>query len=313
MQLPDLNLLPALDALLRTGSVAGAAAEMRVSASAMSRTLGRLRRVVGDPLLVPAGRGLVPTPAAEAMRPGVRAALEAASMALQPPQPLELASLQREFTIRSSDSFCVSIGSDLVAYAAEAAPGVRLRMLPEGDEDPADLRDGVDLDVGVLPALPPDVRSLPLGTGGYAAVAREGAPFARRPLTVEEFAAVPHVTVSRHGRPHSVVDERLHALGLARDVLATVPTYSAACFMALGADVLALVPAAFAPYATREMALVVLEIPLDLPEAEHGMAWHLRLDADPAHRWLRTAVARLAREQGRASSPSPGVGLPSAE
>ncbi|MFJ2742040.1 LysR family transcriptional regulator [Streptomyces sp. NPDC087440] len=311
MQLPDLNLLPALDALLRNGSVAGAAAEMRVSASAMSRTLGRLRRVVGDPLLVPAGRGLVLTAAARAMRPGVRSALETAAAALQPPQPFELASLEREFTIRSNDGFCVEIGSALVAYAAEAAPGVRLRMLPEGDEDPADLRDAVDLDVGELPPLPPDVRSSPLGGGGYAALARKGAPFAGRPLTVEGFAAVPHVTVSRHGRAHSVVDERLHALGLARDVRATVPTYGAACFMALGADVLALVPARFAAYAVREMALVALEIPLELPQGEFGQAWHLRVDADPAHRWLRAAVERLG---GRAAGGAPGGrGLPSAE
>ncbi|MCX5202016.1 LysR family transcriptional regulator [Streptomyces sp. NBC_00237] len=309
MQLPDLNLLPALDALLRTGSVAGAAAEMRVSASAMSRTLGRLRRVVGDALLVPAGRGLVLTPAARAMRPGVRAALEAASAALQPPLPLELDTLEREFTIRCSDAFCVSVGSGLVAYAAEAAPGVRLRLLPEGDEDPADLRDRVDLDVGVLPPLPPDVRSSPLGSGSYTAVARKSAPFARRPLGVEEFAAVPHVTVSRHGRAHSVVDDRLRALGLTRDVRATVPTYGAACFMALGADVLALVPSGYAVHAVREMGLVALDIPLDLPEAESAQAWHLRVDADPAHRWLRAAVERLS---GQAHARVRKGGLPSA-
>ncbi|MFF0746108.1 LysR family transcriptional regulator [Streptomyces sp. NPDC004111] len=302
MQLPDLNLLPALDALLRTGSVAGAAAEMRVSASAMSRTLGRLRRVVGDPLLVPAGRGLVLTPAARAMQPGVRAALEAAGAALKPPQPFELATLEREFTIRSSDGFCVAVGSELVAHAAAEAPGVRLRMLPEGDEDPADLRDRVDLDVGALPPLPPDVRSSPLSGGGYLAVARKRAPFAGRPLTVAEFAAVPQVTVSRHGRAHGIVDDRLHALGLARDVRATVPTYGAACFMALGADLLALVPASFAAHAVREMDLVALEIPLDLPRVRTGQAWHLRVDADPAHRWLRAAVERLSGESAGAGA-----------
>jgi DNA-binding transcriptional LysR family regulator len=56
----DLNLLSALDALLYEGSVGKAALRLGLSPSAMSRTLKRLRAATGDPLLVRAGRGLVP-------------------------------------------------------------------------------------------------------------------------------------------------------------------------------------------------------------------------------------------------------------
>ncbi|MFE0682765.1 LysR family transcriptional regulator [Streptomyces sp. NPDC058961] len=297
-QLPDMNLLPALDALLRAGSVAGAAAEMRISPSAMSRTLGRLRRVVGDELLVPCGRGLALTPRARELQPRVEAALASALAALRPPPELELATLRREFRIRVNDSVAIIFGSALTGRVLREAPGVRLRMLPEGDEDPADLRDRIDLDVGQMGELPHDIRSESLGAYGYAAIARADGPYATEHLTPERFAALPHITVTRRGRVRSVVDEKLAELGLERDVLATAPTYTAACFLALRSDALALVPREFAVEAARAMPLAVLDIPLDLPASPYRQAWHLRVDADPAHRWLRGALAEIVAELG---------------
>ncbi|MEV8035717.1 LysR family transcriptional regulator [Streptomyces sp. NPDC086182] len=307
--LPDMNLLPALDALLRAGGVAGAAAELSVSPSAMSRTLGRLRRVVGDPLLVPSGRGLTLTPRAREMQPGVQAALAAAVAALHPPRDIDLATLRREFRIRTNDGVAMSLGAPLLELTAREAPGVRLRLLPEGDEDPADLRTHVDLDVGELPEeLPHDVRSAVLRIHRYMAVARADAPFAQGPLTPARFAALPHITVTRRGRTHSVVDERLAELGLSRDVLATAPTYGAACFFALRTDALALVPSEVATEASRVLPLVILEIPLDLPEVASAQAWHVRLDTDPAHRWLRGALTRVAGGTGPAVDAGPATG-----
>ncbi|WP_163505776.1 LysR family transcriptional regulator [Fodinicola acaciae] len=295
MQLPDLNLLPALDALLREESVTGAAAQLNVSASAMSRTLGRLRRAVGDPLLVPAGRGLTLTPHARELRPRVEAALASALGALRPQPATDLSSVRRDFAVRTSDGVAVVIGPSLVAAATREAPGIRLRILPEGDEDPADLRDRVDLDIGALGDLPPDIRTQAFGGGhGYVAVARAGAAYATEPLTMADFVAIPHVTVSRRGRTHSVVDERLADAGLRRRVLATVPTASAACFFALRAEVFALLPDVIARHAATAMPLALLAIPLDLPPVRIGQAWHARHDRDPAHQWLREQVAAIA-------------------
>ncbi|MFC1416602.1 LysR family transcriptional regulator [Streptacidiphilus cavernicola] len=308
MQLPDLNLLPALDALLRAGSVAGAAAELNVSASAMSRTLGRLRRVVGDPLLVPSGRGLQLTPRARELQPQVQAALASALTALRPPAGVELATLEREFTIRTNDGVASVLGPALAARCAAEAPGIRLRLLPEGDEDPVDLRRDIDLDVGALPPLPPDVCSRDLVEYRYLAVARADAWYAGEPLTAERFAALPHITTSRRGRVHSVVDQRLAELDLRRDVLATVPTYGAACWFALESDALALVPDGVAAQAARHLPLAVLDIPLDLPPVRLGMAWQLRLDADPAHRWLRATLAEIAADGGGGAGDGDGAG-----
>lgn len=308
-----MNLLPALDALLREGSVTGAATAMNVSPSAMSRTLARLRRVVGDPLLVPSGRGLALTPRALELRPRVQSALAQALAALRPPQPVDIASVERDFVLRTNDAIAVVLGSALTAHIAREAPGIRLRILPEGDEDPADLRDHVDLDLGSLPALPHDVRSRFLYGQRYVAVER-AAPAARsgpplRDLTVERFAATAHITVSRRGRAHSVVDDRLAEAGLRRHVLATVPTFGAACFLALESDALALVPSSFAERAASVMELTVHQIPLSLPAVETDMAWHVRQDADPAHRWLRASLLRLT-EAARAAE---GGGSPAEE
>src|SRR5216684_1944528 len=96
----DLNLLVALDALLAEGSVTGAARRLGLSASAMSRTLARLRSATGDPLLVRAGRGLVPTPRAAELRDRVHELTRDVRAVLTPDvSHLDVASLDRTFSI----------------------------------------------------------------------------------------------------------------------------------------------------------------------------------------------------------------------
>src|SRR6202167_2629238 len=148
----DLNLLPALDALLAEGSVAGAARRLGLSASAMSRTLARLRAATGDPLLVRAGRGMVPTPHAAALRERVRNLAQDAQAVLRPAAAsLDLAELKRSFTIRSNEDFVEIFSPRLVAAVRAAAPKVRLQFAPKPDKDVRGLREGmVDLEIGVL-------------------------------------------------------------------------------------------------------------------------------------------------------------------
>src|SRR6187399_1102231 len=100
MSPPDLNLLVALDVLLAEASVAKAARRLRLSASAMSRTLGRLREATGDPLLVRAGRGLVPTPRALELRERVSQLVQEGEAVLRPAEALNLKQLVRTFTLR---------------------------------------------------------------------------------------------------------------------------------------------------------------------------------------------------------------------
>src|ERR1700674_203558 len=103
MPRPDLNLLVTLDVLLAEGSVARAAQRLRLSPSARGRSLARLRATTGDPLLVRAGRGLVPTPRALELREQVRPLVQQAEAVLRPAERLDLKQLVRTFTLRTSD------------------------------------------------------------------------------------------------------------------------------------------------------------------------------------------------------------------
>lgn len=134
MQL-DLNLLTALDALLEEGSVAGAASRLHVTPPAMSRSLGRIRKVTGDQILVRTGRTMVPTTRALAIRAQVHALVQEAHQLLSAQQDLDLATLERVFTLRWHDALTVACGTALIAAIHRQAPGVQLRLPVEPGTD----------------------------------------------------------------------------------------------------------------------------------------------------------------------------------
>src|SRR6266550_715844 len=133
MTTPDLNLLVTLDVLLAEGSVARAAKRLRLSPSAMSRALARVRETTGDPLLVRAGRGLVPTPRALQLRGQVSQLVQDAEAVLRPAEKLDVKQLARTFTLRTREGFVENFGPQLIARAGEAAPGVRLCFLQKSN------------------------------------------------------------------------------------------------------------------------------------------------------------------------------------
>ena len=178
MEHVDLNLLLALDALLAEGGVAGAARRLGLSPSAMSRTLTRLRAATGDPLLVRAGRGLVPTPYAAELSERVHELSRDVLAVLRPQvSRLDIASLERTFTIRANEGFVAALSASLVATINAAAPRVRLRFAPKPEKDARPLREGqIDLEIGVLGAFAPEVRTQALFRDRFVGVARIGHP-----------------------------------------------------------------------------------------------------------------------------------------
>lgn len=156
----DLNLMVALDALLTEGSVGGAAERLHLSSPAMSRTLARIRKALGDPVLVRSGRAMAPTPRALALRAEVREIVERAQAVFTPVGELEPATLQRTFTLLADDALLTLIGMRLLERLRQEAPGVCLRLIPEGPGDSLVLREGgADLRArGDHPARPRDPR-----------------------------------------------------------------------------------------------------------------------------------------------------------
>ncbi len=291
VQIPDLGLLTALDLLLQEASVTAAAARMNRSVSAMSRTLGRIRRATGDPILVRAGRRLVLTARAEALRPQVRQLIEAADAVLRPDR-VDLASLRRTLTIRANEGFISTFAAELTSLLHLEAPGLSLHFAPEGDEDVAALRDGrIDLDIGVIEDTGPEIKIQTLFRERLVGAVRLGHPLAKGRVTAKRIAGFPHVVASRRGRTRGPIDDALAALGLARVVALVVPSHAAAVFVAAGSDLVAAIPASLGRQRTiGRLAVKTFDLPFETKSMVISQAWHPRLDADPAHRWLRAQV-----------------------
>ncbi|MBY5772724.1 LysR family transcriptional regulator [Rhizobium leguminosarum] len=290
MSTPDLNLLVTLDVLLAEGSVARAAERLRLSPSAMSRALARLRETTGDPLLVRAGRGLVPTPRALELRERVGRIVEDAQAVLRPAEALDLQRLVRTFTLRTSEGFAESFGPDLIARLGRQAPGVRLRFMQKPDKDSAPLRDGtVDLETGVVGGTTgPEVRAQALFRDRFVGVVRLGHPLCEREMTPSLYAAGRHIYVSRRGLDKGPIDEALNALGLERQIATIVSGFSTALQLARNSDLIASVPERHTEALRAGMHSFPLPVPT--PEITVSLLWHPRMDADPAHRWLRGCV-----------------------
>ncbi|MEU0540972.1 LysR family transcriptional regulator [Nocardia sp. NPDC005978] len=296
----DLNLLRVFDALLQEGSVTAAADQLNLSIPATSRALGRLRRAMGDPILVRAGRGMAPTPFALRTAPRVRSLLEEASALISADREIDLSTLKRTFAIRINDGVAATLVTAAVEATAALAPGVVLRFVPEGNESAEALRDGsVDLDIGAGASTAPDIHTTVLYRENIVGIVRADSALGRhRRPTLAQICKHPHVSASRRGRAHGPLDTALAAEGLQRHVAAVVPTSALAALLVSSTSYVGLVPQRLAEQYERTLSLRWFPIPAALPEIDICLTWHARLDADPAQRWLRETLRAAVATPG---------------
>jgi DNA-binding transcriptional LysR family regulator len=295
MSNPDFNLLITLDAVLAEGSVARAARRLRLSPSAMSRSLARLRQTTGDPLLVRAGRGLVPTPRALELREKVASLVQDIEAVLCPAEMPDLKQLVRTFTLRTSEGFVENFGPGLIARVGEEAPGVRLCFVQKSNKESTSLRDGsVDLETGVVgSATGPEVRAQALFRDRFIGVVRTGHALSKGKITPARYVAAKHISVSRRGINQGLIDEALKPFGLERKIVTTVGGFSTALALAQASDLLATVPERHT--GRLRAGMHSFSLPFPAPEITVSLLWHPRMDADPAHRWLRGLVLETCR------------------
>lgn len=290
MSTPDFNLLVTLDAVLSEGSVARAAKRMRLSPSAMSRALARLRETTGDPLLVRAGRGLVATPRALELRERVSQLVIETQAVLRPAEAPKLKTLIRTFTLRTSEGFVENFGPELIARITEQAPGVRLCFLQKSDKESMALRDGIiDMETGVVEkTTAPELRLQALFRDRYVGVVRMGHSLNQGKVTPKCYSEGTHVLVSRLGLARGDIDEAMDLLGLQRKIVTIVGGFSTALALARASDLIASVPERHTRNLREGMHSFVL--PIFMPEFTVSLIWHPRSHADQAHRWLRGLI-----------------------
>lgn len=294
---PDLNLLVALDALLEEGNVTRAAQRLRLSPSAMSRTLARLRAAIGDPLLVRAGGKLVPSPRALELRSQVGPVLTHATQLLQPTAQPNLRDVKRTFVVRTSDGFVENFGAPLLELIAAEAPGITLHFVQKVTRDGTLLREGsIDLETGVVGrGLSPEIRTQALFRDRFVGVVRRGHPLSRRKMTTARYLAAKHILIFRGEAEKGPLDADLAGQGLERRIGTTLTGFAAALTLTRSTDLVATVPEQHTAH--LRTGLHTFALPFPTRELTVSLLWHPRLDADPVHRWLREIVRRLCIAQ----------------
>lgn len=288
----DLNLLRVLDALLREGSVQGAAARLHLSPPAVSRALGRLRRVIGDPLFVRSGRNLASTPRADALRSEVAALMEQIAVVLTVPEVPDPSTLERRFRIRADDAILAAIALPLLRSLEHNAPLVDIDFLPELREPYIDLRTtDTDLTIGVHPEPDADIDHQPLLVDRFVAAVRRGHHLTTTRLTAERCAAAHHLNVSPRARRDGPIDSALAEIGLRRTRVTTITSFVVAAHLVATTDLVGNLPSALVRSMGRTLPITTLDIPVPLPTFTISQSWHQRHTNDAAHRFLRESVA----------------------
>jgi DNA-binding transcriptional LysR family regulator len=294
MDTSDLNLLLSLDALLQEGNVTRAAKRLGRSTPATSRALERIRRRLGDPLLVRAGRGLVLTPRAEQLKPEVSQLVADARRVLAAAVPFAPERLERAFTVHTTDYVLVLLGPAVDAILRREAPQVTLRFLPSVAEDWVPLRDGAaDLSICLFGHFPDEFLTRPLFRDRFVCAVRADHPRVGETLSLDAWLKLDHLVVAPLGRP-SFVDVLLAERGLRRRIRRTVPYFLAGLALTAASDDVLTVSARAAAAVAPTYGLRLVAPPLPFTDYALNLLWHPRVDNDPAHRWLRDVFARAA-------------------
>jgi len=296
----DLNLLPVLHALLREQGVTRAARELGMSQSALSSALARLREALGDPLFVRTGRGMLPTPRAQALAEPLEAMLAQVQAMWLAGGGFDPARSSRRFTLCLSDVGSYVLWPRILTHLAARAPALRPRLVTLAPEAiPAALEDGqVDLAVGAYATLPGTLLQRRLFDRDYVAFMRAGHPLARGRLGASRFARAEHVRVRQSSGIQTRVDDALAALGLARERVTELPSYLMLAPLVAASEVLAVVPAQLADAFNLHGGYATRALPLDLPRSTIRVHWHRRFHDDAGNAWLRGELAGLFAQAG---------------
>lgn len=309
----NLNLVPALAALLREGTVGGAARQVGVSQSAMSHSLARLRDQLEDPILVTQGRRVSLTPRAEQLARQLPEALDQLRTTLAGPTRFTPADTQLTWRIATVDYFELTTLPALISYLRKHAPGVTLRIERLAADSAAALQAGkLDLILGGTGLVRGSgLEARELYRDPFKVIVRPGHPNLRRRPTLRQYVDAEHVVVRFEGRGPGLVDRVLAKRGMQRRVGLWVPHFVSAPLVVAESDMVSTVASAVAERGRKLLGLRVFDPPISLPPAPILMWWPKAHESDPARTWLRglisegVAAPSAIRRRIRSTATSP--------
>lgn len=293
----DLNLLPALDALLKRRNITEAARDVGLSQPAMSRALGRLRDVLGDPLLVRGAGGYTLTPRGEALAAQMIATLDHVKAVFREPG-FDPARTERTIRIAGIDTHTILLAPALMARLAQEAPGIDVRFVGYG-QDLVERMETGQIDLAFAQSttpLPPGARSETYAKDRLALVMRKDHPMAKRKWTVQDYGRVNHVGISIFGDAGSELDAQLAKTGVKRRMALITPHFIAALAAVSETDMVTTISRVFARRFVDAFGLIMKEPPLPNLDLDLTVVWsHVRA-ADPVLAWVRTLICEIARD-----------------
>ena len=296
----DLNLLVVLDALLRESSVTQAAKQVGLSQSATSHALGRLRRLLGDPVLVRTPQGMTPTPRAIALAEPIRSALEQLEQSLAPPRPFDPSQSSHGFDLALEDAGQVGLLPLLAERLEVEAPGVDLRIHAASAGSPVDgvAAGTVDLALAVSPELMEGLYAELVFTTPYVSIVRADHPEVGRRLSLKRFSELGHIVLAGPGSVESEIDRALAAASHSRRAALTLPSLLPIPWLVARSDLVATVPALLLGLDRERLPIARYTPPIPIDSATGSLVWHERTHHDAAHRWLRGVMREACQVLG---------------
>lgn len=296
----DLPLLISLDMLLEERNVTRAASRLHVSQPALSAQLVRLRRLFKDPLLIPSetGRGMVPTPKAEEMAIALRDALAQLATLADPDDSFDPTQDTATFRIGGSFSAISSFTHPLIrSFHDKRNRHLRLAFrCGSKDSDVLAQFEHGEIDILLVPnaEVPPPLKARTLLADEFVMLQRVGHPRGNTELTIDEYCSLGHLVVSSSGRMDGLMDTRLKDLGRSRDVLISAPYGDTIGSLLNTTDLVCTLPRSMIE--ALGTGVEAFALPFNQADMSLAMAWHTRLDKQPAHRWLRDELVRISHD-----------------
>jgi DNA-binding transcriptional LysR family regulator len=295
----DLNLLVVFDAVMQERNVTRAGQRLGLSQPAMSHALTRLRYMLKDDLFIRSPKGMLPTPRAEQLALPVRTALDGLQHSLEPTQFLP-SKATRSFRVAVDNYSAVVLVGKLAARITKTAPAVSLEFRPSGTLNIPDLLDRGELDlaIGPFPEQGERFSRLSLWQDDFVVVLRKDHPATgARELSLENFAALSHLSISSVQYATDFVDQALARRKLTRRIQLRAPFISAVRILG-ASDMVSVLQRRVAEELVRYRPLVIHPLPHSSPTLETAMIWPRWLDNQPAHRWLREIVSVVTKGLG---------------